>query len=57
MAKNGLKMATVNNPITYHISILISSTKFPSNHVCGCMEHSVDLSAKTFVQTVSPSPA
>lgn len=31
--------------------------KGPSDYFYRCMEHSVDLSAKTFVQAISPSPA
>ena len=37
--------------------VYLPSLTKASNHLYSCMEHSVDLSAKTFVQAVSPSSA
>ena len=41
--------------ITYGRIYIGFNIEVPSNSCCRCMEHSVDLSAKTFVQAISPS--
>ena len=43
------------NSVTYGRIYIGSFVEVPSNSCCRCMEHSVDLSAKTFVQAISPS--
>jgi hypothetical protein len=41
--------------VTYGIVFIALFTEVSSKPFCRCMEHSVDLSAKNFVQTISPS--